>query len=181
MRIQLWIVILLTSLAAPCFATRTLKDELRRAVQVPDHPHRVICLIPSVVDIVYSLGAGADVAAISDFTKYPKEALQKPSIGLPLSPSMEAIVAQHPDLVLGSGDLNVLESAGSLQRLGIHSQYRQSTEPGDRGRYPSRPIAHARGAGESSRRRQTKAAGTHGDLVRPGHDNRQESVYRRAH
>jgi len=119
MRIQLWIVILLTSLAVPCFASRKLKDELGRTVEVPDHPHRVICLIPSVVDIVYSLGAGADVAAISDFTKYPKEALQKPSIGLPLSPSMEAIVAQHPDLVLGSGDLNVLESAGSLQRLGI--------------------------------------------------------------
>lgn len=119
MRIQLWIVILLTSLAVPCFASRTLKDELGRTVEVPDHPHRVICLIPSVVDIVYSLGAGADVVAISDFTKYPKEALQKPSIGLPLSPSMEAIVALHPDLVLGSGDLNVLESAGSLQRLGI--------------------------------------------------------------
>ena len=119
MRIQLWIVILLTSLAVPCFASRTLKDELGRTVEVPDHPHRVICLIPSVVDIIYSMGAGADVVAISDFTKYPKEALQKPSIGLPLSPSMEAIVAQHPDLVLGSGDLNVLESAGSLQRLGI--------------------------------------------------------------
>jgi ABC-type Fe3+-hydroxamate transport system substrate-binding protein len=119
MRIQLWIVILLTSLAVPCFASRTLKDELGRTVEVPDHPHRVICLIPSVVDIIYSLGAGADVVAISDFTKYPKEALQKPSIGLPLSPSMEALVAQHPDLVLGSGDLNVLESAGSLQRLGI--------------------------------------------------------------
>jgi iron complex transport system substrate-binding protein len=118
-RIQLWIVIQLTSLAVPCFASRTLKDELGRTVEVPDHPHRVICLIPSVVDIMYSLGAGADVAAISDFTKYPKEALQKPSIGLPLSPSIEAIVALHPDLVLGSGDLNVLESAGSLQRLGI--------------------------------------------------------------
>lgn len=119
MRIQLWTIILLTSLAAPCFASRTLKDELGRTVEVPDHPHRVICLIPSVVDIMYSLGAGAEVAAISDFTKYPKEALQKPSIGLPLSPSIEAIVALHPDLVLGSGDLNVLESAGSLQRLGI--------------------------------------------------------------
>ncbi len=119
MRIQLRTIVLLTSLAAPCFASRTLKDELGRAVEIPDHPHRVICLIPSVVDIVYSLGAGADVVAISDFTKYPKEALQKPSIGLPLSPSIEAIVAQHPDLVLGSGDLNVLESAGSLQRLGI--------------------------------------------------------------
>jgi iron complex transport system substrate-binding protein len=119
MRIQLWTIILLASLAAPSFASRTLKDELGRAVEVPDHPHRVICLIPSVVDTVYSLGVGADVVAISDFTKYPREALQKPSIGLPLSPSIEAIVALHPDLVLGSGDLNVLESAGSLQRLGI--------------------------------------------------------------
>jgi iron complex transport system substrate-binding protein len=71
------------------------------------------------VDVVYSLGVGADVVAISDFTKYPKEALQKPSIGLPLNPSIEAIVALRPDLVLGSGDLNVLESADSLQRLGI--------------------------------------------------------------
>jgi iron complex transport system substrate-binding protein len=119
MRIQMSIVILLTSLAVPCFASRTLKDELGRTVEVPDHPHRVICLIPSVVDIVYSLGADTDIVAISDFTKYPKEALQKPSIGLPLSPSIEAIVALRPDLVLGSGDLNVLESAGSLQRLGI--------------------------------------------------------------
>jgi iron complex transport system substrate-binding protein len=118
-RIQLWLVMLLTSLAVPCFANRTLKDELGRTVEVPDHPHRVICLIPSVVDIMYSLGAGADVAAISDFTKYPKEALQKPSIGLPLNPSIEAIVALRPDLVLGSGDLNVLDSADSLQRLGI--------------------------------------------------------------
>jgi iron complex transport system substrate-binding protein len=119
MRIQLLALILLTSVAVPCFASRTLKDELGRTVEVPDHPHRVICLIPSVVDVVYSLGAGADVVAISDFTKYPKEALQKPSIGLPLNPSIEAIVALRPDLVLGSGDLNVLESADSLQRLGI--------------------------------------------------------------
>jgi iron complex transport system substrate-binding protein len=79
----------------------------------------VACLIPSVVDIVYSLGAGADVVAISDFTKYPNEALQKPSIGLPINPSIETIVALHPDLVLGSGDLNTLELAGQLERLGI--------------------------------------------------------------
>jgi iron complex transport system substrate-binding protein len=79
----------------------------------------VVCLVPSVVDIVYSLGAGEYVVAISDFTKYPKEALQKPSIGLPLNPSMETILALHPDLVLGSGDMNTLESTGHLQRLGI--------------------------------------------------------------
>jgi len=119
MRIQLRTIILLMSLATPCLASRTVKDGLGRTVEIPDHPHRVVCLIPSVVDIVYSLGAGADVVAISDFTKYPAEAVQKPSIGLPLSPSIETIVALHPDLVIGSGDLNVVESAGSLQRLGV--------------------------------------------------------------
>lgn len=119
MSIRLGIVLLLSSIALPCFASRTVKDELGRTVEAPDHPHRVVCLIPSVVDIVYSLGAGTDVVAISDFTKYPKEALEKPSIGLPLNPSMEAIIALHPDLVLGSGDLNTLEFAGHLERLGI--------------------------------------------------------------
>lgn len=119
MRIKLGAILLLTSLAVPCFASRTVKDELGRSMEVTDHPHRVVCLVPSVVDIVYSLGAGEDVVAISDFTKYPKEALQKPSIGLPLNPSIETIIALHPDLVLGSGDMNTLESAGHLQRLGI--------------------------------------------------------------
>ena len=119
MRTKFGTIFLLTSMAVQCFASRTVKDELGRSVEVPDHPHRVVCLVPSVVDIVYSFGAGEDVVAISDFTKYPKEALQKPSIGLPLNPSMETILALHPDLVLGSGDMNTLESAGHLQRLGI--------------------------------------------------------------
>lgn len=119
MRIKLGAILLLTSLAVPCFASRTVKDELGRSMEVTDHPHRVVCLVPSVVDIVYSLGGGVDVVAISDFTKYPKEALQKPSIGLPINPSIETIIALHPDLVLGSGDMNTLESAGHLQRLGI--------------------------------------------------------------
>jgi len=119
MSIRLGTIILLGAITVPCFASRTVKDELGRTVEVPDHPHRVVCLVPNVVDIAYSLGAGADVVAISDFTKYPKEALQKPSIGLPLNPSIETIVALHPDLVLGSGELNTLEFAGHLQRLGI--------------------------------------------------------------
>src|SRR5579859_5333899 len=38
----------LACLAVPCFAGRTLKDELGRTMEVPDHPHRVICLVPSV-------------------------------------------------------------------------------------------------------------------------------------
>jgi len=106
-------------MALPCFGSRTVIDELGRSVVVPDHPHRLICLLPSVVDDVYALGAGADVVAVSDYTKYPDEARRKPSIGLPLSPSMETIVSLHPDLVLGSADMNESSTMLQLKRLGV--------------------------------------------------------------
>ena len=105
--------------ALPAYAARNLTDELGRAVTAPDHPHRLICLAPSVVDDVYALGAGADVIAVSDYTEYPHEARSKPTVGLPLNPSMETIVSLHPDLVLGSGDSRSSETLNSLARLGI--------------------------------------------------------------
>ncbi len=100
-------------------ASRTLVDELGRRVQVPDHPHRVICLAPSVTDTVFALGAGADVAAISSFTKYPAAALRKPSVGDTLQPSIETILSLHPDLVIGMQTEGQSASAGQLTRLGI--------------------------------------------------------------
>jgi iron complex transport system substrate-binding protein len=88
-------------------------------VNVPEHPRRLVCLLPSVVDDVYALGAGADVVAVTDYTKYPAEAKAKPSVGLPLAPSMETILSLHPDLVLGSGDLNRMQTLQQLEKLGI--------------------------------------------------------------
>ena len=64
-------------LAVPCFASRTLTDEMGRKVVVPDHPHRIICLMPTVTDTVFALGAGDDVVAISDYTKYPAAASEE--------------------------------------------------------------------------------------------------------
>jgi ABC-type Fe3+-hydroxamate transport system substrate-binding protein len=105
--------------ALPVCGARTVTDELGRVVKVPEHPHRLVCLLPSVVDDVYALGAGADVIAVTDYTKYPAEARAKPSVGLPLVPSIETILSLHPDLVLGSGDLNRTETLQQLEKLGI--------------------------------------------------------------
>lgn len=77
MKSLVFLLILCGSL--PAFAARTVTDELGRSVTVPDHPHRIICLIPSVVDDVYALGAGPDVIAIPDYTKYPAEAERSPA------------------------------------------------------------------------------------------------------
>jgi ABC-type Fe3+-hydroxamate transport system substrate-binding protein len=106
-------------LTIPGFASRTLTDETGRAVVVPDHPHRVICLMPTVTDTVYALGAGGDVVAISDYTKYPAAALNKPSVGDLIKPSIETIVSLHPDLVIGMQPKGPMEVTDQLERAGI--------------------------------------------------------------
>jgi iron complex transport system substrate-binding protein len=105
--------------ALPARASRVLTDETGRTVSVPDHPHRIVCLTPSVTDTVYALGAGDDVVAISDYTKYPKAALSKPTVGDLIHPSIERIVAFHPDLVIGSAPLGQNDTTKQLERLGV--------------------------------------------------------------
>jgi ABC-type Fe3+-hydroxamate transport system substrate-binding protein len=119
MRRLLSLFALTAILAGPCFASRTLTDEVGRKVVVPDHPHRVICLFPSVTDTVFALGAGDDVVAISDYTKYPAAALKKPSVGDLIKPSIETIVSLHPDLVIGVQPKGPMEVTDQLERVGI--------------------------------------------------------------
>ena len=97
---------LLVGLCSCSWAQHQVQDELGRTMTIPDKPHRVVCLAPSVTDTVYELGAGNEVVGVSDYTKYPAEALKKPSVGQVLNPSVEAVVALHPDLAIGVGDLN---------------------------------------------------------------------------
>jgi ABC-type Fe3+-hydroxamate transport system substrate-binding protein len=111
--------VLITGLATHCFAGRTLTDETGRKVVVPDHPHRIICLMPSVTDTVFALGAGDDVVGISDYTKYPAAALTKPSVGDLIKPSIETILSLHPDLVIGYQPKGPMEVTDQLERVGI--------------------------------------------------------------
>ena len=112
----LWLTAIL---GAPCFASRTLTDEMGRKVVVPDHPHRVICLMPTVTDTVFALGAGDDVVGISDYTKYPAAALTKPSVGDLIKPSIETILSLRPDLVIGTQPMGPMEVTDQLERAGI--------------------------------------------------------------
>ena len=111
--------LLFLCVALPAWCERTVTDELGRVVVVPDHPHRLVCLMPSVVDDVYALGAGAEVIAVTDYTKYPADARTKPSVGSIVSPSIETILSLHPDLVLESGEMSRPETVETLERLSI--------------------------------------------------------------
>jgi ABC-type Fe3+-hydroxamate transport system substrate-binding protein len=116
-RALLLFVLLVAAVAAQ--ASRVITDETGRTVTVPDHPHRVVCLVPSVTDTVFALGSGDDVVAVSDYTTRPVAALKKPSIGGLVKPSIETILSFHPDLVLGTSIPGATETAAQLQNVGV--------------------------------------------------------------
>jgi ABC-type Fe3+-hydroxamate transport system substrate-binding protein len=113
------LLLCLVAFSVPCLASHIVTDETGRSVTLPDHPHRIISLVPSITDSVFSFGAGVDVVAISDYTKYPVEALSRPKVGSIMSPSMETILSLHPDLVLGMPHANQQATLDQLQQLGI--------------------------------------------------------------
>jgi ABC-type Fe3+-hydroxamate transport system substrate-binding protein len=104
---------------ASALASRQLNDELGRHVTLPDEPHRVVCLSPSLAETVYALGLGDLVVGVSEFTDYPPEAQKKPRVGGLDDASVEKIVSLHPDLVLAMGTLNREETVNELEHVGI--------------------------------------------------------------
>ena len=111
---------LLLFLSSYAFAVRYERDETGRTVTVPDQVHRVVSLAPSLTNTVYALGAQGDLVGITDYTVYPPQAVrEKPSVGKVVNPSLERIVALHPDLVLALPEFNGAETIAGLQRLGV--------------------------------------------------------------
>ncbi len=102
-------VILLTgiltacSTATPTPSSFTITDSLGRNITINNtHPQKIISLAPSNTEILFALGLGDRVVAVSDYSDYPPEAKTKPSVGAYDDPNIEAIIAKEPDLVLAT-------------------------------------------------------------------------------
>jgi len=119
MRRLIFLFCLLACSFVSCSATRSVVDETGQKVVVPDHPHRIICLVPSITDSVFSLGAGDDVVAVSNYVEFPVAAQKKPSVGSIMTPSLEMIVSLHPDLILGTPKANSQATLDQLGQMGI--------------------------------------------------------------
>jgi iron complex transport system substrate-binding protein len=63
-------------------------------------PQRIISLIPAVTEMLFAIGAGPQVVAVSSFDAYPSEVKNLPRVGALLDPNVERILALKPDLVV---------------------------------------------------------------------------------
>ncbi len=73
-------------------------DMVRRPVEIPAKPMRIVTLSPTATEMLYVAG-GTAIARDSSST-FPAEVLELPELGGAYSPSFEAIAAQGADLVL---------------------------------------------------------------------------------
>jgi iron complex transport system substrate-binding protein len=63
-------------------------------------PERIVSLVPAVTEMIYAMGDGARVAAVSNYDHFPAEIASLPRVGGLLDPSVERILAIKPDLVI---------------------------------------------------------------------------------
>ena len=97
----------------------TVTDDLGRTVTLPRPAQRVVSLAPSITESLFAIGAGAQVAGVTAYCNYPPAAALKPRIGGMTTPSIESIIALHPDLVLISMEGNLRDDYSRIMDIRV--------------------------------------------------------------
>ncbi|MGE0812173.1 MAG: ABC transporter substrate-binding protein [Vicinamibacterales bacterium] len=88
------------ALAAACAASAVLP--VRGGQPDAAHasgPRRIVSLVPALTEMLFAIGAGPQVAAVSSFDTYPPDVATRPRVGALLDPDVERILSLAPDLV----------------------------------------------------------------------------------
>ena len=97
----------------------SLTDGAGRTVYMKLPAERVVSLAPSNTEVLFAVGAGAQVVGRDSFSDYPPEAKQVKDIGGGVgSLNIELILAQKPDLVLAS-PLTPQEQVANLEKANL--------------------------------------------------------------
>ena len=97
----------------------TARDMTGRELTLAAPPKRIVSLVPSVTEIVYALGAERLLVGVTDFCDFPPEARTQPKVGGMVAPSLEAIVALKPDLVIATTEGTREDTVTQLSRLKV--------------------------------------------------------------
>jgi ABC-type Fe3+-hydroxamate transport system substrate-binding protein len=81
---------------------------------------RIVSLCPSLTELVFALGRGADLVGITEYCVHPAEGVARiEKVGGTKSPDVARIVALAPDVVLMNAEENRREDAEALEKAGV--------------------------------------------------------------
>ena len=105
--------------STPTNAPITLTDGMTRTVTLAAPARRIVSLTPNVTEILFAIGAGAQVVGRDEFSDYPAEVKSLPSVGGSMGKlNEETILNLKPDLVLAS-PIITNEQVQGLEKLGL--------------------------------------------------------------
>ncbi len=104
-----------TLLSQTCYASAaaiTVVDDAQRKITLDKPAQRIISLAPHATELLFAVGAGAQIVGVSDYSDYPEQAKKIPSVGNIFALDLERVIALKPDLVVvwGTGNAKLLTS-----------------------------------------------------------------------
>ncbi|MCE2421742.1 MAG: ABC transporter substrate-binding protein [Gemmatimonadetes bacterium] len=79
----------------------------------------MVTLLPPAAEIIYAIGAGDRLAGRSKWTRFPPRVASVPDVGDGMRPSVEAVLARRPDLVVMYAGGSNAAQRDQLQAAGI--------------------------------------------------------------
>ena len=101
----------------------TLVDGLQRSVTLQQPAQRIVALAPSVSEVLFAVGAGAQLVGRHALAHYPADVTSITDIGGSMGEySLETITRLQPDLVIAA-EINTPEQVQALEQLGLNVYY----------------------------------------------------------
>ena len=101
---------------APSTPAVQLTDDRGRRITLAQPPRRIVSLLPSLTESVCALGQCERLVGVDRYSNWPGSIAHLPRVGGGIDPSIEAIVALRPDVVLMATSSR---AAARLESLGL--------------------------------------------------------------
>ena len=91
------------------------QDAHNRCLSLPHVPQRIISLVPSITETVFTLGAGARVVGVTSYCTHPPDGVASVTqVGGTKDPNLETIERLEPDLIIINDEENRKEDFQAL-------------------------------------------------------------------
>jgi len=111
--------VLAVLVAASARAGPEATDDMGHRVALDGPAQRIVSLAPHATEDLFAIGAGARIVATVSHSDYPPAARDLPRVGKYNDFSVEAVLAQDPDLVVAWRSGNVPAQVRRIRRLGV--------------------------------------------------------------
>jgi iron complex transport system substrate-binding protein len=88
-------------------------------LEIETPPNRIISLVPSITEELFSLNVQQNIIGVTVFCDHPKEATEKEKVGTFLEPNVEKILSLKPDIIFATKEGHNKDVIDRLKSFGV--------------------------------------------------------------